>query len=527
MKKRFIWIHVALSIVGLSMFTPSVLHADENSRAKKRAVDAGASLVHYQTRLAPVVPWNKGRPMINGPHIFGASPGKPFLYRISAIGERPLRFSAEHLPAGLFIEPESGQIKGRAEKKGDYLVLLKAENKQGKCEKKLTLVIRDNALALTPPMGWNSWNCYRRQIDAEKIKAIANGMISSGLAANGYSYVNMDSGWQSKKRGGPFNSIVPTELFPDMKALCDHIHALGLKAGIYSGPYVGPCGTDGCGTTSGRWDTRFPRGWGHFGQYIGLNKHEHEDVSQWADWGFDYLKYDWHKTDMILAERMSQELRNADRDMILSLAVNVDFNDAFDVKELANLWRSNGDSGPLWDSFVKNGFNNQQWNIVIGPGHWFDLDMTAFLPRNGKTLSHNEMIAWISCWMMRPSPIMVDCPPAEMDDFMLRLLCNVEIIDVNQDALGMPAVNIFKNATWNVQVKPLSDGNYALSYFNLSEKPAFFNNADLVAAFRIIGINETCKIRDLWNKEDLGAFTKDFKVGVDTHCAKIYKIFMP
>ncbi len=376
-------------------------------------------------------------------------------------------------------------------------------------------------------MGWNSWNCYRRLIDAAKIKSIADGMIRYGLAARGYAYVNMDSGWQSPKRGGPHNSIIPKSEFPDMKNLCDLIHAHGLKAGIYSGPYVTPCGTDGCGTTSGRWDTRFPRGWGPFGQYIGINKHEREDVNQWAAWGFDYLKYDWHKTDMILAERMSQELRKADRDMLLSLAVNVDFNDAFKVKELANLWRSNGDSGPLWDSFVKNGFNNQQWNMVIGPGHWFDLDMTALLPRDGKKLSPNEMIAWISCWMIRPSPIMFDCPPAEMDEFVLSLLCNEEVIAVNQDTLGMPAVDLFKNATWIVQAKTLADGHYALAFFNLSGKPALFNNADLAAAFRIIGIGESCKLRDLWAKNDLGAYSNKFKIGVDAHSAKLYKVFMP
>ncbi len=491
-----------------------------------QAADQPPANVDYQTKLAPVVPWNEGQSVINGPDVYGASPGKDFLYLIPTVGERPIRFSAEGLPAGLTVDSENGQIRGKAEKKGEYQVVLTAENKHGKSTKTLKLIVEENSLALTPPMGWNSWNCYRGGIDDAKIRAIADGMIASGLAARGYTYVNLDSGWQSKSRGGKFNSIVPKDGFPDMKALCDHIHSLGLKAGLYSGPYVVPWGTDGCGTTSGICDTNFRWMLGpkFHKKYIGINKHEHEDVSQWADWGFDYFKYDWAHTDMILTERMSRELKASARDIIFSITTNVNINDASKVKELANLWRSNGDTGPEWKSVVANGFNNQQWNSVIGPGHWFDLDMTALKPMGGKCLTPNEQIACVSCWMMRPTPILIDCDlTAPLDDFTLRLLCNEEIIAVNQDPLGKPAASLLKNDSWDIQIKPLADGNYALAFFNLSDKPAVAPEVN----FGFFGIDERCGIRDLWGKEDLGAFEKNFVVGVDAHCAKVFKIFMP
>lgn len=490
-------------------------------RGNMQKKSIGFDKINYQTKLAPALAWDKGAPVINGPDIYGASPGKDFLYLIPTLGERPMSFSAENLPKGLSVRKNSGIISGKAEKEGEYQVILNAENMHGKFSKVLKIVIRENAISLTPPMGWNSWNCFRSEITDEKIRSVADDMISSGLAARGYSYVNMDSGWQSKMRGGKFNSIVPKSEFRDMNALSGHVHALGLKIGIYSSPYVIPWGTEGCGTTSGLCDTNFTAFHQHTGKYIGLTKHEHEDVSQWSDWGIDYFKYDWTETDMILTERMSRELRKSSRDIVFSITVRVNIKDASEVMKLANLWRSNTDTHPEWDSVLKNGFANQEWNRSIGSGHWFDLDMTAIRPRDGKCLSRNELIACISCWMMRPSPILIDCIPSEIDDFTMRLLCNEEIIAVNQDSLGKPAMCIYKDETWDIQLKPLSDSSYAMAYFNLSGKPA------IAPEFKMekYGGKEIFLARDLWAREDLGRFeNNDFIVGVDSHCAKIFKL---
>ncbi|NLO74790.1 MAG: alpha-galactosidase [candidate division WS1 bacterium] len=478
------------------------------------------SLQHPETSLAPAVPWDAGAPEINGPATYGASPGKPFLYLIPTVGERPLRFAAEGLPPGLTLEAASGQITGQASTPGEYEVLLRAENPHGTAEKAITLVIEPDALALTPPLGWNSWNCFRREITAEKILGIAQGLVSSGLAARGYSYVNLDSGWQSPERGGPFNSIVPHEGFPDMARLCAQVHALGLKIGLYSGPYVVPWGTEGYGSTSGLMDTRFPAMTDYDRKYIGMNKHEAEDVAQWAAWGFDYFKYDWAQTDMELAARMSQALRRSPRDFVFSLTTSVQLADAAEAARLCNLWRANSDTGPVWESVVRNGFGNQQWNPYVGPGHWFDLDMTALLPRDGKQLSPPEHIAMFTCWALRPSPLLIDCVPQQLDAFTLSLLCNEEVLAVNQDPLGKPAATVLKDERFEVQLKPLADGSYAVGFFNLSEEPGPAPELNLA---RFSPWTEV-RVRDLWAKQDLEGRWQKLSVPVEAHCAKLFQV---
>ena len=266
--------------------------------------------------LAPVDPWDEGPPGINGPDIHGASRGKPFLYAVPATGERPIDFSAAGLPAGLRLDSATGHITGAAEQEGEYQVLLRAENRHGKSEKEFAIII-GGGLALTPPMGWNSWNAWRRWIDDDKVRAAADGLVSSGLAARGYQYVNIDSCWQGE-RGGKHNAIQPNSKFPDMGALAEHIHAAGLKFGIYSTPWTVPWGCKPeeamkdwgggrlIGCSSGEPDPDYWADCAKEGRYVGINKHEPEDVAQWVDWGIDFLKYDWSRTDPKSTERMGR-----------------------------------------------------------------------------------------------------------------------------------------------------------------------------------------------------------------------------
>lgn len=473
----------------------------------------------FQTELAPALPYDDGTPQINGPALTGASPEKEFLYLIPTVGARPMHFTATGLPDGIVLDAEKGILRGKATVEGCYHVSLKAENALGTAEKTLDIVIQKDALALTPPLGWNSWNCFRSDISGELIEEIADAMVSSGLAARGYSYVNIDSGWQSKKRGGKYNSIIPSEAFPDMAGLCGHIHSLGLKAGIYSSPYVFPWGTEGRGTTDGLPDTSFPIS---YGRYIGMNKHEAEDVRQWAEWGFDYLKYDWCATDPYHTRRMANQLRESSRDFVFSLATGVGIDDIREIKQLANLYRSNSDTAPYWNSIVQNGFKNEQWNGHTGPGHWFDLDMLSTQPRDGKALTRNELISQVTCWMMRPSPIMLDCDPRTLDGDLKSILCNEEMIAVNQDPLGKPSFSIFRNDSWDIQLKPLADGNCAVAFFNLS-------GGNLIAPYLDLSLQWGCgnyTVRDIWAKKDLGDVGNDFVVGVEAHSAKAYKIML-
>ncbi len=482
------------------------------------------SELDFKTDIAPATVWDAGAPCINGPDIYGASPGKEFRYLIPVTGERPVHFSAEGLPAGLTLNELSGQILGRAAREGVYPVQVKVENRHGTAEKVLEIVIAENALALTPPMGWCSWNCFRSGIDEAKILRIAQGMISSGLAARGYTYVNIDSGWQSKQRGGAFNSIIPHEGFPDMAGLSAKIHELGLKMGIYSGPFVVPWGTEGCGTTSGLMDTNFGACLPYRSKHIGLNKHEAEDVAQWAAWGVDYFKYDWGPTDMVLTGRMSRELRRSSRDIVYSVTTSVQPKDAAEVARLCNLWRSNADTEPSWASVLKNGFCRsgwgavEEWNPVVGPGHWFDMDMMALVPRDGKSLTESEQIVCVTCWAIRPNPLLIDCLPDEMTEFQKSLLCNEEVIAVNLDRLGKPAFTVNQDAAWPIQIKPLSTGGYAVAFFNLTDEPGKSPELEFAA----YGLPGGVKVRDLWARRDVEGRREKFSVALEAHGAKLF-----
>ena len=232
-------------------------------------------------REAPFVltPRPSPMPRITGAKVFGVRPESPFLFTVPVTGDRPMKFSAENLPEGLKLDPDSGRITGVLKHKGEWNVMLKAANPLGTAERSFKVVCGDT-LALTPQMGWNSWNVFGCGVDEGKVRAAADMMVSSGLINHGWAYVNIDDCWQSKHSSkdplvagdgrDAAGVIQSNNKFPDMKALCDYIHGKGLKAGIYSSPGLYTCQ-------------------GHTGS-LG---HEEQDARRYAEWGFDYLKYDW------------------------------------------------------------------------------------------------------------------------------------------------------------------------------------------------------------------------------------------
>ena len=216
-------------------------------------------------------------PRINGPRVYGERPGKPFFFHIPTTGQRPITFSAEGLPEGLSLDSKTGTITGRAGADGRFPVKLTATNSHGSDSATLNIVIGDT-ICLTPPMGWNSWNYFHRSVDDAKVRAAADAMVSSGLIDHGWTYINIDDCWQGKR--DEQGRIRPNEKFPDMKALSDYIHGKGLKFGTYSSP--GPT------TCAG---------------FTGSYKHEEQDVLQYAEWGVDYVKYDWCSYSRIAPQR--------------------------------------------------------------------------------------------------------------------------------------------------------------------------------------------------------------------------------
>ena len=208
------------------------------------------------------------KPAIHYPRIVGATPGRPFLFLIPATGDGPLTFSAENLPEGITLDGKTGILSGSLKAAGKTAVKITAKNEAGAASATLTIVGGEHPLALTPPMGWNSWNVWGGNVDADKVRAAADAMVKSGLASHGFQYVNIDDCWQGKRDAD--GAIRGNDKFKDIKAMADYVHSKGLKLGIYSSP--------GPKTCAG---------------FEGSFGHEEQDAKTYGQWGVDYLKYDW------------------------------------------------------------------------------------------------------------------------------------------------------------------------------------------------------------------------------------------
>ena len=296
---------------------------------------------HSKYILTPKPP---ATPRINGPKVYGQRPGRPFLYTIPATGDRPMTFSAEGLPEGLKLDEKTGRITGSVKTASEHAVTLKAKNAKGENAKPFKIVIGDT-LALTPPLGWNSWNSWAKDVDQEKVLASAKAMVEKGLINHGWTYVNIDDAWQ-KNRGAEFNAIQPNEKFPDMKGLADEIHGMGLKIGIYSTPWISSYAEFVGGSSddsAGKWDESMKgRDWRKDGKILFADN----DAKQWAAWGIDYLKYDWNPrskpgdvSNEVFKKQiqdMAKALENSGRDIFFSYSNSMPFEAIKDVSPYLN-----------------------------------------------------------------------------------------------------------------------------------------------------------------------------------------------
>ena len=411
----------------------------------------GVAIVLSGTRTAPSAeagdklemrtPAAPAEPRINGPTVFGVRPGSPVLYRIPATGERPMEFSVQGLPAGLHVVSTNGQMTGTLKQSGEYQMTFKAKNAKGMSEKKFRIVVGEK-IALTPPMGWNSWNCWGSQVDASKVLRSARGMAASGLIDHGWTYINIDDAWQGK-RGGPFNAIQGNDKFPDMKGLGDTIHKMGLKVGIYSTPWTTSYAEYPGGSAEnpeGTWakPTIPKRGNVNKKQLpwaIGKFSFAQNDAKQWSAWGIDYLKYDWNPNEEPETAEMAKELRESGRDIVFSLSNSTPFTNAPALSKLANCWRTSGDIRDSWDSMNKKAFGEDKWEPFAGPGHWNDPDMlvvgsVGWGKPHPTRLTADEQYLHITQWCLLAAPLLLGCDLDKLDEFTLNLLTN-ELDSVN------------------------------------------------------------------------------------------------
>jgi alpha-galactosidase len=495
----------------------------------------GPAAVSAQTAAAmPVAltPKAPATPRINGPKIFGVRPGSPFLFAIPATGDRPMEFSAQGLPAGLQLDAATGRITGTIAGAGDYDVTLRARNQLGSSERPLRIVAGDR-LSLTPPLGWNSWNCWADAVDQEKVLRSARAFISSGLAQHGWTFINIDDTWQGR-RGGPFNAIQPDpQKFPDIRALIDEIHGLGLKAGIYSTPwktsYAGRIGGS-ADTADGAWSVPPRKRQTYADQkdspwLEGAYPFAAADARQWAAWGFDYLKYDWFPLTPAQVGEMTDALRASGRDLIYSLSNSAPFPEAADWARLANSWRTTDDIRDTWKSMSEIGFSQDKWAPFGGPGHWNDPDMlvvgyVGWGPQLHATrLTPDEQYTHISLWSLLSAPLLLGCDLERLDDFTLGLLTNDEVLAVDQDSLGHEATSIGLLADGVVYAKPLDDGSWAVGLFNRSAQ-----TMSVSVRWSDLGLAGGRKVRDLWRQKDLGVFPGKFAAPVPSHGVVLVKV---
>jgi alpha-galactosidase len=458
-----------------------------------------------------LTPRPPAEPRINGPLVYGARPGHPFLFAVPATGERPITYGASGLPSGLSLDPVTGIISGRAAGRGEFPVLLTARNARGEARRGLKIVVGD-AIALTPPMGWNSWNCWGLAVDEEKAVASARVFKEKGLLDHGWSYINIDDGWEIKgdspapKRDAR-GDILTNEKFKDIKRLGDRLHALGLKFGIYSSPGPLTCGG-----------------------YTATYGYEANDARSFGAWGVDYLKYDWCSYDRIskgetLEELkkpylvMRRELDKTGRDIVFSLCqYGMGKVWEWGATVGGNSWRTTEDITDTWESLRAIGFSQVDDAPFAGPGHWNDPDMlvvgwVGWGPSlHPSHLTPDEQYTHISLWSLLSAPLLIGCDLTRLDDFTLNLLTNDEVLALDQDPLGKAAVPRIKTGDIQVWVKELYDGSRAVGIFNLGAE-----TAGCKLSFKEIGTAGKCLVRDLWRQKDLGAASETFETKVPAH----------
>jgi alpha-galactosidase len=474
-----------------------------------------------------LTPKEKASPQINGANVFGVRPGSPFLYTIPTSGVRPMKFSVANLPSGLVLNENTGLITGKLSTMGEYKVKLKAENKSGVSEKDFTIKC-GNLINLTPQMGWNSWNCWGLAVSDEKVRASAKAMVDQGLINYGWSYMNIDDGWEDKRNAE--GVLLTNAKFPDMKKLADDIHTMGLKLGIYSSP-----GPETCG--------------GHVGSY----QFEQKDIDTWASWGIDYLKYDWcsysdiaklknlenfsptidNEQDLDELKKPYQVMQkaienmNPKRDMIYSLC-QYGWGDVWKwgATVNGNSWRTTGDIEDSWKSMSYIGFNQATMSAYVQPGRFNDPDMlvvgkVGWGPslRNSR-LTPNEQYTHITLWSMLASPLLIGCDMAQLDEFTLNLLKNAEVIAINQDALAKQAVRIEEHTDYQIWLKELEDGSKAVGIFNISSE-----HKTIKLDFNKLKIASEKTLRDVWRQKDIGKFSKEYEVLVPKHGVQLLRIY--
>jgi alpha-galactosidase len=353
------------------------------------------------------------------------------------------------------------------------------------------------SLAETPPMGWNSWNKFGCNVSDKLIREMADAMVSSGMQAAGYQYVNIDDCWQvSRDASGTI--VADPERFPSgMKALADYVHSKGLKLGLYTDAGTGTC-------------EKRP----------GSLNHEDQDAKTYASWGIDYVKIDWCNSEGLDPEiqyaKFRDALAHAGRPIVFSIC-------NWGVKTpwrwgptTGNLWRTTGDINDTYDRMTLIGFGQNGLEKYAGPGHWNDPDM---LEVGNGGMKRDEYRTHMALWALLAAPLLAGNDLRSMSPETKELLMNSEVLAVDQDAKGVQGHRVWQEGPLEIWAKPLAGGSTAVGLFNRSESAT-----KMTLDFKSIGAPASAKLRDLLDHKDLGTVQNPYSAEVPTHGVVLVKV---
>ncbi len=502
-------------------------------------------------------------PRFNGAGIVGIRPGTPLIYSLAVSGERPIAYMAKSLPVGLKLDSDTGIITGSLEKAGSFKVEVRTENSSGTAEARIKIVCGDT-LALTPPMGWNSYDAYGDSIRESEVLTNAE-WLRQHLQPFGWDTVVVDFRWYDRLANGQpgqgsegvmidqYGRCIPApNRFPSatndagFKPLADRIHAMGLKFGIHimrgiprlavarNLPIAGSQFTAAQAVLPVS-DPNRQCVWNQ--DMFGVNATNDAGrawyasiAKQYTSWGVDYIKCDdianlqrgkMYGADEI--EALSTALKNSGRSIVLSLSPGATpVSHGAHVAQFANLWRISPDFWDNWRSLNHNFDLFARWTEYTGPGHWPDGDMIPFghicqrncdvRPDRWTRFTREEQLTLMSLWALASSPLMLGMNLPNNDDWTTALLTNPEVLAIDQDPLGKPAQRLADpGVPAEIWVKPLADGSHAVGFFNRTGQPI-----NVKVPWLNLGFPSSVQVRDLWLRKDLGRQT-EFTADLPAH----------
>ncbi len=452
-----------------------------------------------------------------GSHITGTIRTTQYLL---AISDSSVTGDSANLTANLKNEPNRPPTKFEIKQVGDTLhvayhrrpnmplieaVAQHAPAGEGALPPKLPLPslhkVPANGLALTPPMGWNSWNKFAGKVDDAGVRAAADAIASNGMKEAGYLYVNVDDTWQGERDAQ--GNIQPNKKFPDMKALADYVHAKGLKIGIYSSPGPNTCA-------------------GYEGSY----GHEKQDADTYAAWGYDYLKYDWCGARNIYTQeelqpvyqKMGDALQASGRPIVYSLC-QYGWKDVWKwgPEVGGNLWRTTGDISDSWASMTKIGFSQSDLAPYAAPGHWNDPDM---LEVGNGGMTNDEYRTHMSLWSILTAPLLAGNDLQQASPEILAILTNRDVIAIDQDTAGKQGKRVSQNGDSEIWAKDLADGSKAVALFNRAAAPA-----SVAVKWSDLALTAPpAHAKDLWAGKDVALSGASYSATVPAHGVVLLRV---